>query len=68
MVTEHRDLLIKTQGLIERTRREASGLREQITAAQATIEHSLRLLARTDRRVSTGGEHLRSAKAPLSLA
>jgi hypothetical protein len=48
--------MIETHGMIERTRREVSELRDQITAALATLERSRRLLARPEPPVGEVGD------------
>jgi hypothetical protein len=52
MDAEHRVLLIKTWELIETTRKEVLGLREEIRLAQNTINQSRKLLSRAEQSVN----------------
>ena len=52
MDAEHRVLLIKTWELIETTRKEVLGLREEIRLAQNTINQSRKLLSRDEQSVN----------------
>jgi len=49
MESEHRDLMIKTRGLIKHTRHEISQLREELQSAWNAVGQSQKLLSRVER-------------------